>query len=187
MLDSEHAIYNTNRVSAVATTLSAAFVNSEALYFHVFLSIELLTAAPLNNCSFSYKFTLALFIINRASASFLFYVRVAAVYQDNRLVRTGFFLLYLCVIGGTSLSLVDGYAEHMNPTKFCIIQITKPVLLMITSAIEIIYDMLICVAITYKLRKAMAEQSSWKWPVFSRRTFQRLSQRFLQDSQIYIV
>ncbi|KAF9528372.1 hypothetical protein CPB83DRAFT_344974 [Crepidotus variabilis] len=162
----------------------------------LFTDLLLIVSAP-GNCTALAKITCSFFVVNRSCISLIFYTRVYAVYRRSNAIKIVFGFLWLLVVGGAALSLVDGTSVPLGPDGYCVTYFTRPKLLVITAATEAVYDLMVCIAVTYRIRRAgfsthVPEHSgsitSKIRYFFMRRTSgQKISERVLQDSQIYFV
>ncbi|KAF9531364.1 hypothetical protein CPB83DRAFT_100817 [Crepidotus variabilis] len=174
--------------------MSVVFVISRLSCLTFLLICCFILTAPLGDqCERTVFVVATVFIFYRASTCALFYARVKAVYPQNRLVKAAFALLWCFAVGGAISSIFSVTAVRIGPTMYCIPATVGLWELVFMVAAEGIYDLLVCIAVTYKVREyRMAEDGEldgacgpWLWFSPSKRS--RLADRFLRDSQLYFL
>ncbi|KAF9528387.1 hypothetical protein CPB83DRAFT_894423 [Crepidotus variabilis] len=161
----------------------------------VVMNSLLYTVGEVENCYLQFMIGNGFFTLNRACTTLLFYARVTAVYARHRHTKLGFRILWLLTTAASSISLFDGTAYHLGPTRHCLVRFTRRYLLVIITAGEAVYDTIICMAITYQMhRDNLDEESSrsrrWGWHLNRDRAQARIgrfSQIFVLDSQLYFL
>lgn len=102
------------------------FSCSFSKYFSIpesILSIRLtynIIAAPVENCVTLSKVTCAVYHVTVSSTALLFFLRVRAIFNRNKYITTGFFLLWLAVLGGSLTSVLSLSGVHIGNTKYCV-------------------------------------------------------------------
>jgi TRAP-type C4-dicarboxylate transport system permease large subunit len=78
----------------------------------------------------------------------------------------------------------------MGPTNYCVVFATIPQLSIAAILPGAVFDILVCIAITYRLGQdniSTEGHVGWRrWGVLTRRNVQYFTERFLQDSQLYL-
>lgn len=77
------------------------------------------SAAPLPNCEVVKKTICVLYHVAFSSTSLLFFLRVRAVFKENKYIVICFFCLWLSVLGGSLTIATLGDAVHLGPTRYC--------------------------------------------------------------------
>ncbi|RDB23091.1 hypothetical protein Hypma_009730 [Hypsizygus marmoreus] len=164
-------IYFVSRASALIYTLLNGVFNT----------------APLGmRCQVDEKTLCVLFHVAFSSTALLFFLRVRAVFNDNKYVIRFFFILWLAVLGGSLTVSTVGGATEIGPTHHCNPKPLKTYIIAapITFAIN---DTFVFLAISWRLL-----MNSWDPDV--KRSFKvvafgeylpRFSQALLQDGQVY--
>jgi len=130
------------------------------------------------------------FVVAHSATSFLFYIRVCAVYGMKRSVVAFFGLTWLIVVAGAAATFTAQEGVHIGPTLYCTSRLRNKFIIA-TSATDLFNDSLIFVAILYRLSVAnmSGEENGTKrkiWdPVRRLTALQGFTKGFLQDSQIY--
>jgi len=130
------------------------------------------------------------FVVAHSATSFLFYIRVCAVYGMKRSVVAFFGLTWLIVVAGAAATFTAQEGVHIGPTLYCTSRLRNKFIIA-TSATDLFNDSLIFVAILYRLSVAnmSGEENGTKrkiWDPMRRLTaLQGFTKGFLQDSQIY--
>ncbi len=150
--------------------------------------------APLGNCDQVTTAAAMVFIVYRASTCAIFYARVRAVYSQSITMKALFALLWCFSVGGAITSPFSETAIRILPTKFCIPKtIGRTWELVFMVAAEAIYDLLVCAAVTYKIREYRIGENrggscfGGPWLFSSNTKDSRLADRFLRDSQMYFL
>lgn len=154
------------------------------------LRAEHFVAAPVGNCTKLAHMVDWFVIVVISSTSFLFVLRVWAIFGYNRYILSFFLLSWLSVTGATSTIGIGlhGSAKNIGTTKYCMYTHAPPY---ISSSfiVPFIHDSLVFAAITWRLLQNIASDSLGMrkgirmvifgdyLPVFSR--------ALLQDGQMY--
>ncbi|KDR82533.1 hypothetical protein GALMADRAFT_87907 [Galerina marginata CBS 339.88] len=166
-------VYFTSRTGALAY----------AVVKIVFLSV------PIKNCAQLELVGLVLYLITTCSTAFLFYIRVCAVYNNNKFVVAFFGLTWLGVLGG-SVTIIEGVTgTHLGPTPFCL-NIVAHEYIVTSSIAGLINDLTVFAAITYKFGRANIDASGKSTSkgvstFFNGDSLPAFSKAMLQDSQVY--
>jgi len=84
------------------------------------LTSTLFQAAPIPNCQ-ALQLTLGIcYCFAVSSASYLFFLRIQAVFHQNKLVQGIFAILWLGVLGGSITVPLATKGAHIAPTQYCI-------------------------------------------------------------------
>lgn len=159
-------------------------------YYHAreYLTLKLLVALPLGNCERTWKIVSYLTAITIPSTSLLFFFRLRAVYRENRVVIAFFLLLWLCVLGASSMVIFGTSAENIGSTNYCIDGSIKQYV-SFGAATVIVHDTLIFFAISWRLMGiSFGEKRSFidvlKNMILGR-SLPAFSRAFLKDGQVY--
>lgn len=189
--------------------LLSVLVQSQCLYRPAYLHFLTFPSATkqgtTSRCNLLLRVALAFMVLNKTCTTFLFYSRVCAVYAEERVVRVIFGILLLLVVG-CLLQMLDPSVLTMLPPDdrgTCILMAIDGYRLLPSPLMEGIFDASVCFAISHKLVKIEALYDSatrqrveptpwWKsWLphllIYRRSSLQRLSTRFLRDSQFYLM
>ncbi|KAF9524727.1 hypothetical protein CPB83DRAFT_860789 [Crepidotus variabilis] len=169
---------------------TTVFVIARLSAFAFLLESALVDTAPIGHCRVVNTLGCVLFLLNRSSVSLLFYFRVVAVWNRNRYIVGFFTITWLLVVAGSVLAIFATRGDHIGPTQYCLVVVTQDFLFLAAVA-ESVNDMLVCAAITYKLAEdgqhlgvLRGGRSLFIW---RRVSFGRLSERFMQDTQLYLL
>lgn len=120
----------------------------------------------------------------------LFLLRLRAVYAEVPTLKWAFTGLWVIHVASCILSFVAIHGIRIAPVNQCIPIILKPYWI-IMFFIQVVYELTVCVAVTYKLcANTAAEPEHLRfWWLLRRREIpmSRLKSRFLADSQAYFV
>ncbi|KAF8972545.1 hypothetical protein BDZ97DRAFT_1692232 [Flammula alnicola] len=168
-------IYFITRITLLAYTLARA----------VFLTL------PLENCSTYYDALNALLIIFVASTAALFYLRVCAVYNMNRIIVTFYGLLFLAVIGMLLTIPQTFTTAHIATTQYCGESLHGP-LLGPAGIVLIVNDALVYCAIAYRIfHMFLSDSETTTRAKFSQLAFGTslpiISKALMMDSQLYFL
>jgi len=143
------------------------------------------TAQP--NCLVLQKMVCVLYHVAFSSTSLLFFLRIRAVFNEDKLVVAFFFVLWLAVsVGSLTIAIIDN-AVHFGPTQDCRGTSSMPY----SSAAPIAYavnDTFVFLAISWKLLKNAGLEPSHKSSLKSKVLGENLpafTRVMLQDGQIY--
>ncbi|KAF9531365.1 hypothetical protein CPB83DRAFT_904491 [Crepidotus variabilis] len=174
--------------------MTGVFLTSRFSAFSFLLLCCLITTAPLGICSLVNYIACSMFTVYRATTSCLFYARINALYPCNRAVKIVFATLLLVAIGGAAVSLISTSSREILPTNYCAtFFIGDYWQLVFTAGSDVMFDLCVCVAVTYKIRQYRVEATgdegwrAWIWPKKASHSPMSLMNRFLQDSQIYFI
>ena len=109
------------------------------------------TAAPLGNCKALFRINPSLFSLSVASTSFLFYLRVYAMYKHNKYVCGFFFVMWLAVFGCSLTPIFGSSGLNIGPTKHCEVSESIQQIIGVNSTLPLVNDTLIFIAIWYRL------------------------------------
>ncbi|KIM42991.1 hypothetical protein M413DRAFT_435158 [Hebeloma cylindrosporum] len=155
--------------------VSSVQVNSHAYFYMPFPDSQT------NHCKLLGMALCICFVFLRASTAFLMYFRVCAVYAMNRSVVIFFGFTWLAAIIGAITPFHAMESTYIGPTKYCT-SIVKDNYLILLSLTDLANDVLILVAIMYKLGVTTSEIPG-VWKTTGR--LHRFTRVFLQDSQMY--
>ncbi|PFH50121.1 hypothetical protein AMATHDRAFT_145912 [Amanita thiersii Skay4041] len=127
------------------------------------------------------------FCLAVSSTSFLFFLRVRAIFERNQFVIACFFILWLAVFGGTMTVPFAINGGHIGPTKYCINTGVKP----FSSAgiiVSSVNDALVLLAISWRIVTAVSIDDSFTGLIrsfFGKGQLPALSKAVLQSGQQY--
>ncbi|KAJ7595254.1 hypothetical protein C8J56DRAFT_921945 [Mycena floridula] len=159
----------------------------------IFTLISIVTAfifqtAPVPNCGhliIVYAITLAL---SASTTSFLFFLRVTAVWLHHKFVYGLFLALWLCVLG-TSIAIPIGIrGAHLGTTQQCIETALRSVYLEASPIMIFINDTMIFLAITYRIISYMVFEETMTAQInafFRGKHISCLARLLLQGGQHY--
>jgi hypothetical protein len=129
------------------------------IYFRCEYDCNPLLVAPIPNCQALELVNTICYCLAVSSASYLFYLRVQAVFYQNKLIQAFFGILWLMVAGGSVTVPLAVKGIHIEPTKYCVNAAVKSFssVAVITSTVN---DSLIFLAISFKLMSNNKVESS---------------------------
>ncbi|THU89082.1 hypothetical protein K435DRAFT_761376 [Dendrothele bispora CBS 962.96] len=174
-----------------------AYFISRISSFAYLLVQAIFVTAPLPDCQRAVLAQEASYFVSTSATSFLFFLRVRAIYNRNPIVGWIFFVLWVLNVGCSSLAvlLVDGV--HLGPTQHCVYGNPRIVFAFIAAVSVLIYDTSVFIAISIKLydnshiRVAGDRSDSNKTRISSAKEFvsgsrlPRFSRAVLKDGQAY--
>ncbi|KZP33080.1 hypothetical protein FIBSPDRAFT_1036237 [Athelia psychrophila] len=164
------AIYFLSRVSACA---------------HIIL-IAVIILAPINNCVSIYIATGVCCTMSIASTSYMFLLRVQAVYRQSRPITIVFGFCWLVMIALNILVSASTRVAHLPGTQLCLSTDTKYFTL--PSSSSFVNDTLIFLAISYRLAADAATERNWRSWILSitkGKGLYHLSRSLMQHGQLY--
>lgn len=169
------------------TVPTGAYILSRASVLVFVVLGVLFETAPLPNCQVIQKTVCILYHIAFSSTSFLFFLRVRAIFNRNRYVVAFFFLLWLGVLGGSLTVATVGHAVHLGPTQYCSSTEFKSYISAapITFAVN---DTFVFLAISWRLLKndwGTADCKRGFRSTISGEYLPTFSKALLQDGQVY--
>nr|GAT58760.1 predicted protein [Mycena chlorophos] len=129
-------------------TVAYFFARLATLVFCVLAAI--FVTYPVQNCHLMLNSVMVGFSVSQASTAFLFFMRVAAIYDRNRVFHCILFTLWLGALGGSTLVAIGGTGANIGPTAYCTIGATED-FVGITPILVLIHDTVVFFAITYRL------------------------------------
>jgi len=158
------------------------------LLFFVVKMVQLNT--PLNNCGVIEWVVCGFFVVAHSATSFLFYIRVCAVYGMQRSIVLFFGFTWLIVVAGAAATFVSQEGVYIGPTQICTSRLRNQ-FIVATSVTDLFNDSLVFLAILYRLSvtNLPSDEPSQKFsvwdPVRRLTALQGFTKGFWQDSQIY--
>ncbi|THV02308.1 hypothetical protein K435DRAFT_565226, partial [Dendrothele bispora CBS 962.96] len=158
-----------------------------------------LEAGATVNCHTTTEFVKAFFFAGIGTTTLLFYLRVRAIYNDNKVVRLLFLFLWLANLCIHSLDFLFVNGVHLGPTDMCIFTDLKRVYAIVTATSIVIYDTMVFLAISYRLwrnsvlnmeegvqsERGLAFDRTRTTSFFSGRGLPAFSKTLLQEGQVY--
>ncbi|RDB27994.1 hypothetical protein Hypma_002096 [Hypsizygus marmoreus] len=114
-VDSDYKLLFRHKISIPTGTY---FLSRASVLVYVLVNVIFQTAA-LPNCHVIKKTVCVLYHVAFSSTSLLFFLRVRAIFNQNRFAVAFFFLLWLGVLGGSLTVATVGNAIHLGPTDYC--------------------------------------------------------------------
>jgi len=158
------------------------------LLFFIAKMIQLNT--PINHCRAIEWVICGFFVVAHSATSFLFYIRVCAVYGMQRSIVLFFGVTWLIVVAGAAATFVSQEGVHIGPTEVCTSRLRNQYIVA-TSVTDLFNDSLVFLAILYRLsvvnipsNEPALKYSVWD-PVRRLTALQGFTKGFWQDSQIY--
>ncbi|KAF9471757.1 hypothetical protein BDN70DRAFT_887762 [Pholiota conissans] len=116
------------------------------------IASNIFETAPTSNCKAFETITDAFYPVSLGFSALLFFIRLRAIYNRDRLVVAFFFILWLGLLGTTMIVPITILGANIGPTKYCIdADVPNAVYAAILS--PLIHDTLVFIAITYRLVK----------------------------------
>ncbi|KAF9457503.1 hypothetical protein BDZ94DRAFT_1273028 [Collybia nuda] len=115
------------------------------------ITTVLFLTASVEDCMALVKAKCVVYHLSASSTSFLFFLRVRAVFERNIYITAGFFLLWLIVSGGTFLAVVNVSGTHIGTSRHCDFEDVKSYLTAIANITLALFDTCIFIAITWRL------------------------------------
>ena len=114
------------------------------------LIITHLSAAPTGHCAAFETITDAFYPVSLGASALLFFLRLRAIYNRDRIVVFLFFLLWLSLVGTTMIVPIVTIGANIGDTKYCIDADVPPVTYAGLLS-PLIHDTLVFVAISWRL------------------------------------
>lgn len=151
------------------------------------LTATLFQTAAIANCNLVLVTIGIFFIVAMPASSFLFYMRLRAIFYHNRIVQVIFAVLWLSVLGAAATVPFALKGQHIGPTQYCVNSEVQSYVSAsaIASAIN---DTLVLLAISYKLFKNNDTYSTWReidLSVFRGTGLNMISKTLYQGGLIY--
>ncbi|KZP28290.1 hypothetical protein FIBSPDRAFT_852798 [Athelia psychrophila] len=170
---------------------NAIYLLSRVTSFAYLLSVAAFAIAPVDNCQ-AVEWSAGVFsVLAAASTSFLFLLRVRAVYSYSAVVITLFGCLWVGMIGGTAYYIKSLTAHHISTTDRCTESSTNNYLLILPTVVLGITDTIIFTAISYRLARnsisADAGRCGWTRAFVKGDGLYSLSKALLKSGQVYFL
>ncbi|KAF9525777.1 hypothetical protein CPB83DRAFT_513880 [Crepidotus variabilis] len=155
-----------------------------------FIVHNTLLTQDVKNCPIWAFFLSLFFATGQVSAGLIFLLRVRAVYGDQPRVKLVVSTAWVAYAACHLLPFLATHSTRIEPLRRCMWSLKSPYPSILCFA-ETAYDLLICVAVTYKISHDVGKHdqlSSFWWSFGMRQShFSKLRARFLLDSQLYFV
>jgi len=116
------------------------------------IASNIFETAPTGNCKAFETITDAFYPVALGFSALLFFMRLRAIYNRDRIVVAAFFVLWLGLLGTTVIVPIVILGANIGPTQYCIdADVPSSVYAAILS--PLIHDTLVFIAITYRLVK----------------------------------
>ncbi|KZP28288.1 hypothetical protein FIBSPDRAFT_947870 [Athelia psychrophila] len=168
---------------------TAVYFFSRVTSFIYLLSIALFAIAPVDNCQ-AVEWSAGVFsVLAAASTSFLFLLRVRAVYSYSVVVTTLFGCLWLSMIAATAYYVKGLTAQHIPTTRRCTESGMHNYLLAIPSVGLGVTDTIVFVAISYRLvgNSINADAGGWVRAFVTGDGLYTMSKALLKSGQVYFI
>ncbi|KAF7362534.1 hypothetical protein MVEN_00601400 [Mycena venus] len=165
---------------------TAAYFVSRIASLIVVLGFTLFTTSPLNNCRAAMITFNSFYPLSTGSTSLLFFLRVRAIYNDQRLIPFVFGCLWLCVVGVGIVVSFSGHAETIASS--CTAQ--SPSYLWVAGAVLAAHDTSVFVAISCRLLATSPNDYTFGEKVqafFRGANLHAFSKAVFQDGQKYFI
>ncbi|RDB23054.1 hypothetical protein Hypma_009726 [Hypsizygus marmoreus] len=144
--------------------------------------------APLGqHCQLTEKIQCVIYHMAFSSTALLFFLRVRAIFKENKLVVAFFFILWLSVLGTSLTIAATGGASMIGPTAYCFPRFIRPYA--ISSPVTFtIHDSFVFLAISWRLMTSLWGEAGRKKNVKSiifGKYLPGFSRAILQDGQVY--
>ncbi|CAA7262454.1 unnamed protein product [Cyclocybe aegerita] len=166
----------------------AYFFSRLAALGYVVLSTTFETA-PISGPCFNFnKGVDWMFAIAMSSTSFLFLIRVLAIFHRHKYVRAFFILMWLGVVAGVLTATQGVIGGSIGPTEYCMVSQAKPYV-GAAVVVPLVNDTLVFLAISWKLMgNTCVENPTLKSELrafFRGNYLPALSRGLLKDGQVY--
>jgi hypothetical protein len=144
-------------------------------------------AAAVKRCDILLKVLSASYIFAIPPTAFLFFLRVRAMFRDNRLV-TGFFGLLWLGIFGTAFIVPFGGVEgvHIGAVSQCIDSKVSQITIVPTT-VNMAFDLLVFLSISWRLAVLNHQAGSRVQAFFTGRGMSHISNTLMQSGQLYFM
>ncbi|THU78310.1 hypothetical protein K435DRAFT_700330, partial [Dendrothele bispora CBS 962.96] len=133
------------------------------------------------------------FFISNGSTSFLFLLRVRAIFHENQKIRIFFIISWLITIACPGLGIfAEGDQSPIDP-RMCSFKDIRPVFGIIFISITLAFDTMVYLAISFRLfvisqfERRLAGPGQRNAPFFTGKCLPSFSRSFLRDGQVYYV
>ncbi|EED79147.1 predicted protein, partial [Postia placenta Mad-698-R] len=159
-----------------------------ASFVFVFVS-TLWKTSPVDHCNAFEKFVTSCLLVSTSTTSLLFFLRIRAIFRNNKPVVIAFFILWLGVLGGSMTVPFALVGENLGPTKYCADAVAKPFAGSII-IVPMIHDTIVFLAISTRLIMNSRRETTLQGQLrmfFSGRYLPTISAVLLKDGQLYYV
>ncbi|KZP18931.1 hypothetical protein FIBSPDRAFT_955892 [Athelia psychrophila] len=125
--------------------------------------------------------------VSIGSTSFLFLLRVRAVYLGSKYIMVVFGGLWICTVALIIVSNLGKHLVHASGSEYCMVDVSSAYI-PLASISSFVNDTLIFLAISYRLAANAAVDRTWRsWAlsVLEGKGLHRLSRSLLQSGQFY--
>jgi len=153
------------------------------------LSSSILLTVPLGRCDLQAHIATMFYVVAVASTSFLFFIRVRAVYNKSSSMTVVFGLLWLGVSVGGAVTIPTAAAGgNIGPTQYCHLINMKQYAL-VTVALVLLNDTLVFLAVSFRMisnsQPCNVPWRNWVEGFFRGNDLLPFSHSFAQDGQLY--
>ncbi|KAF9471347.1 hypothetical protein BDN70DRAFT_888251 [Pholiota conissans] len=151
------------------------------------IASNIFETAPTGHCKAFETITDAFYPVSLGLSALLFFIRLRAIYNRDRIVVAFFFLLWLGLLGTTMIVPITILGGNIGPTQYCIDEdVPNAVYAAIIS--PLVHDTLVFIAITYRLVRNAHLETGLKDGMavaFSGEYLPAFSKGLLKDGQKY--
>ncbi|KAF9471409.1 hypothetical protein BDN70DRAFT_869212 [Pholiota conissans] len=151
------------------------------------LASNIFQTAATGHCNASEKITDSFYPVSLGFSALLFFIRLRAIYNRDRIIVCFFFLLWLGLLGTTMIVPIVVLGADIGPTEYCI-DAYVPNAVYAAIIAPLVHDTLVFIAITYRLVKNAHLEMGLKDGVafaFSGKYLPAFSRGLLKDGQKY--
>ncbi|KAF9460055.1 hypothetical protein BDZ94DRAFT_1238746 [Collybia nuda] len=146
-------------------------------------------ATPIEDCAALARVACVVYHLTLSSTALLFFLRVRAIFHQNRQVTIVFFILWLAVVGGSLTAVVIISGTHIGNTSYCVFADVKSFITASANISLALFDTCVFIAITWQLSTThlMDKKDTfrgWKANLFGT-YLPAFSKALLQDGQKY--
>ncbi|KAJ7027324.1 hypothetical protein C8F04DRAFT_1399524 [Mycena alexandri] len=182
-LRGEYSLLSRHRLNTVTLIYYASRIAS----FIFVLGLTIFESYPLQDCKNAYTAFYCFYVIGVSGTAFLFFFRVRAIFNGERLPTIIFGCLWLAVLASSIALPIDGGAIGVGDPTVCIVA-SRHVSKYVAAGILItVHDTIVFFAISYRLNFQGEQQTPWEQvkALFSGANLPIFSKSLLVDSQMY--
>ncbi|KAF9457601.1 hypothetical protein BDZ94DRAFT_1240666 [Collybia nuda] len=107
--------------------------------------------APVEDCAALARIKCAVYHVTISSTALLFFLRVRAIFNQNRQITVVFLILWLAVVGGSMTAVISISGTHLGDTPYCVFADVKSYLTATANISLALFDTSVFIAITWRL------------------------------------
>jgi hypothetical protein len=141
---------------------------------------------PIGHCSQWLTAISSFYGLSIGFTTLLFFLRIRALFMQDKLVVAFFFILWMAVMG-TNLSIINAIGTaNIGPTQFCLNASLKQYVFL-AGVVSLVNDTLAYLAITFRLSSLSYGEASKTRTMLFGDSLPKLSKAFFKDSQLYFL